>query len=93
MKTSHPSFRCSLLIALFAGLAAGCAGPAAHEVAQARQPFVIADYKQVYVTGSHIPILVPKDPTIQRIPTISPLVILSVDDAQRSTGPTPFPMH
>lgn len=70
----------------FAAFAAGCASPA---VTATRRPFVGAEYEQVYVTGSHIPVLVPKSPTARRIPGISPLTILTPDEV-RHHG---LPMH
>jgi hypothetical protein len=49
-------------------------------------------YEEVYVTGSNIPVLVPKGPnTVQRLPTISPVKTISGDafrDAMRP-GRTP----
>lgn len=93
MKTSYPTPRALVFLSTLSGLSAGCAGPASSDIAYVKKPFVTAEYEQVYLTGSHIPVLVPKDPSIRRIPTISPLVILKVEDLQTAMGPTPFPMH
>ncbi len=93
MKTPHPTLRALVFMSVLSGLSAGCAGPAPSGIAYVKPPFVAAEYEQVYLTGSHIPVLVPKDPSIRRIPTISPLVILKADEMQVSVGATPFPMH
>lgn len=93
MKTSHPTLRPLVFVSALSGLSAGCAGPARSDLADVKPTFVAADYEQGYFTGSHIPVLVPKDPGIRRIPTIFPLVILEPDEMQRAAGPTPFPMH
>ena len=90
MKTLHPLLSRCLIVAAICALAAGCAGPA---TTHANQPLVAADYEQVYVTGSHIPVLVPKSPTARRVPGISPLGILTPDEIRRASGPAPFPMH
>jgi hypothetical protein len=92
MKTSHPSLRSCLIVALLSSIAAGCAGPSTTGITHVKRPIVAAEYEQVYFTGSHIPVLVPKDPNVRRVPTISPLVIMTPDEMQRSVGPT-FPMH
>ena len=87
MKTPPlASPRCLVLAALSA-LAGGCVGPVATDT---RRPFVGADYEQIYVTGSHIPVLVPKSPTARRLPGISPLMIITPDDIRRQGH---LPMH
>lgn len=90
MKTPQSAFRCGLVFLTAAVVTAGCAGPAAHFP---RGPYIAADYEQVYVTGSHIPVLMPKSPSVRRLPSISPLVVLTPEEMQRITAPTPFPMH
>jgi hypothetical protein len=90
MKTSHRSVLLALVLVAAGGFGAGCAGPVATGV---HRPFVGADYHQVYLTGSHIPVLVPKSPTARMVPTISPLSILTPEEIVRASVPTPFPMH
>lgn len=90
MKTL-PFTPAPLLAALvLSALAAGCAGPGA---THARVAFAGADYYQIYLTGSHIPVLVPRSPTAQILPTISPLSILTPDDMVAASAPTGSPMH
>ncbi len=93
MKFFLPAFRLLPLLAALAGLAQGCAGSATSGITHVQPPLVTANYEQVHVTGSHIPILVPTDPNIRRLPTISPLVIIRVDDLQLATGSIPFPIQ
>lgn len=76
-----------MLLTVVAVFFTGCAGPTA---IAARQPFVGADYEQIYVTGSHIPVLVPKSPTARRLPGISPLAIITPDEIRHRGN---FPMH
>lgn len=90
MKTTRLPSRPLAFIGVLGGLTAGCAGPGATFV---RGPFIAADYEQVYVTGSHIPVLVPKNPGIRGVPNTSPLVIMSPDDLRRAMSPSAFPMH
>ena len=90
MKTSSFPLRGAVLLLVVACSVAGCAGPAATGV---RRPFVGAEYHQVYLTGSHIPVLVPKSATARMVPTISPLSILTPEEIVRASQPTPFPMH
>lgn len=95
MKSPTPSIRHASILVVFAGLAAGCVGTTRSQsgIRHVARPFASADYVQVYVTGSHIPILVPKDPSIRRIPGISPVIELRPDDIQSLVSPTPWPMH
>ncbi len=86
MKTS-PLAWSSLLVAC--ALAAGCAGPTAATTPRG-EPIVTAEYKQVYLTGSHIPVRVPTSPTARIPPTMSPLVILTPEEFGRGTS---TPMH
>jgi hypothetical protein len=87
MKT--PPFAPSrwILLVTTSALGAGCAGPA---MTDTRRPVVGADYEQIYITGSHIPILVPKSPTARRLPTFSPTVVITPDEIRQRGN---FPMH
>jgi hypothetical protein len=91
MKTSHSSFRCWIIVASVSTHLGACAGPSPS--ALSGQPIVAVEYRQVFLTGSHIPVRVPVSPTARIAPTISPLTILTPEEIVRAVGPTPFPMH
>jgi hypothetical protein len=69
---------------------AGLHGPAANTD---RPRVVTKDYVEVQLTGSYIPVRVPKSPTARMAPTISPLAIITPEEAVRITAPSTFPMH
>jgi len=90
----HPHHRClrPVLVGLpvLAFAASGCVGTHPTTNASTAVPdgaIVTREYEQVYLTGSHIPVLVPKSPTAKMLPPISPLVILSAEDAKRAGIP------
>ena len=89
MKTS-PLLRRGLLGAFVSLLTAGCAGPVATTGEGTPPQVVTTEYKQVFVTGSHIPVLVPTSPTARTPPTVSPLVIITPDDMKRLPGGGPM---
>ena len=84
-----------LVLVSVAGLAcagSGCAGPSSPtSIAETRG--VVADYKQVYLTGSHIPVRVPTSATARILPTTSPLVILTPEEFSRALAPSTVPMR
>ena len=51
---------------------------------------ILVEYDNVWITGSHIPVRVPRSPTARIAPTISPIQILTADDVRRLPNP---PMH
>ena len=69
----------------------GCAGPSSTATAETRG--VAADYKQAYLTGSHIPVRVPTSSTARMLPTTSPLVILTPEEFSRALAPGTAPMR
>lgn len=73
----------------FAAVFSGCAGPST----KSSVGVSVADYDQVYVLGSHIPVLVPKGSGARPIHPISPAVIILQDDIQRAMGAGPVSMH
>ncbi len=83
------ALRSALLLVSATGLLAGCAGPAT----KATVGVSASEYEQVYVTGSYIPVLVPKGSGLRPIHTISPAVIILQDDVQRALGNGPINMH
>jgi hypothetical protein len=77
-------------IALFLG---GCAGLVGNSSSSASGEMVVVETVNVYVTGSNIPVRVPKSASARQIPTVSPLVIFTADDMRRIGGPSGPPMH
>lgn len=67
----------------------GCAGPNTKAVAGVSA----AEYEQVYVLGSYIPVLVPKNSGLRPVHTTSPATIIKQDDIQRALGNGPINMH
>jgi hypothetical protein len=51
----------------------------------------VAEYDQVWVTGSNIPVRVPKGQR-HALHTTSPMVILKQEDVQRALGPGMIPL-
>ena len=93
------AFRCpSVLAGIFASaslFALGCTSakkPVGPLVAETAPPprFVTSEYEYVNVTGSQIPIRVPKGAGITGLPTSSPVSVMSGEDframMQRSQG-------
>jgi hypothetical protein len=93
MKTSSsiPCFPPAVLLAVFLLLLSGCAN--LDRRASSGGPMVVVESENVYVTGSHIPVRVPKSASVRTLPTISPLTVLTADDMRRAMGPAPAPMH
>lgn len=79
------------LAAALLALASGCAGPSASTAAHS--PATTVEYKQVFLTGSHIPVRVPASATARALPTTSPLTILTPDEFSRSLGPGKVPIN
>ena len=86
----HGLVKRGLLVPL-ALVGSGCVGTSASKTpgvpGTPERAIVTTEYEQVYLTGSHIPVLVPKSPTARRLPTTSPLVIMTAEDAVRAGFP------
>lgn len=76
------------LLAVGSFLAGGCAHLVRHP--SAGEQFVVVETENIWVTGSQIPVRVPKSATARMLPTISPVDIITPDDMRRM--PT-APMH
>ena len=70
-------------------LFASCASPSQPTPGPGGQ-VVIVEYDNVWITGSNIPVRVPRSPTARIAPTISPMSILTADDVRRMAN---APMH
>src|SRR5581483_483582 len=93
-----PMKTCRLLVrftgfVLLAGLAAALSGCAGMNAGPMRSPFVASDYEYVYVTGSHIPVLVRKGDSGLSASSLSPMAVVNPDDMQHAVGPGRVPMH
>jgi hypothetical protein len=53
---------------------------------------VIVETKSVLVTGSHIPVRVPKNPIARPEPTLAPVVTMTVSDTVPFQGPGATPV-
>lgn len=97
MKTPFrfPCFPPAALLAAIALLLGGCAGVVQNPPSSAGSAgnAVVVETVNVYVTGSHIPVRMPKSAIARPTPTISPLIILTADDIRRIGGPSGPPMH
>ena len=69
---------------------AGCATTSA-DAAPAETAGRIVETKSVLITGSHIPVKVPKNPIAHPEPTLAPVVSLSVSDTAPFQGPGAAP--
>ena len=70
---------------------AGCATNSTSAAASAETAGRIVETKSVLVTGSHIPVKVPKNPIAHPEPTLAPVVTLSVSDTVPFQGPAAAP--
>ncbi len=82
-------FTPAALLAALSLLVGGCA----NRPQSSGGEIVVVETQNIWVTGSHIPVRVPKSTTARMIPTISPLTILTADDMRRASGPAAPPMH
>ena len=57
------------------------------------EQMLLVETQEVFVTGSHIPVRIPKSSSVSTVPPISPLTILSADDMRHIGGPSGPPMH
>lgn len=79
------------LLATLALLVGGCANLVRYPASGDK--IVVAEMENVWVTGSHIPMRVPKGISLRSTPSISPMTILTPDDIRRGNGPSVVPMH
>lgn len=93
MKTSSriPRIVPAASLTVLALLVGGCANLVRYPASGDR--IVVAEMQNVWVTGSHIPIRVPKNTNLLMGPSISPLTVLTPDDIRRGNGPSAVPMH
>lgn len=68
---------------------AGCATTS--DPAPAETAGKIVETKSVLITGSHIPVKVPKNPIAHPEPTLAPVVSLSISDTAPFQGPGAAP--
>ena len=88
MKT-NPRALAFVLFALTALGATGCVGPNARVLPP--NAIVVTEYEQVFVTGSNIPVRVPKGQR-DALHSTSPMVIIRQEDVQRALGPGMIPL-
>jgi hypothetical protein len=81
--TSLPQRASAALFAAAALVLAGCAHHAQAPVPGPDGKILLVEYDQVYVTGSHIPVLVPRSATVRTEPGISPLTTLTPDQMRQ----------
>lgn len=79
------------LLAANALLLGGCANLARNPPSGGE--ILVVETENVWMTGSNIPVRVPKSPTARIAPTISPLTVLTPDEMRRGYGPGTAPMH
>ena len=86
MKTSPGLFVAAALgSVLVSSTHSGCATkpPMLAAMSEIKQPIVIVEYETVYVTGSYIPVRVPKSSTARVPPTTSPVDVITQEEMRR----------
>jgi hypothetical protein len=73
-------------------LLAGCATHKQAKLLRVNPPGMVEEYDQVVITGSYIPVKIPRSPTARIDPSISPITIMSRDQFQQEMGGR-SPMH